>query len=285
MPFFVWGSGLGVSRPDTRLLKMKYLDIHSHIFPDKIALKAVQFLSDYYHFTWEGTGVLEDLKDSLDEAGINKTVIFSSATKPEQVTTINRYIRQLVEDDPERFIGFGTLHPDFTGYDEEIGMIRDFGLKGIKFHPDFQQFHIDDPRMMKIYAAIGDSLPILFHMGDPNTDFSTPQRLRRVIDAMPQLRVIAAHFGGYCAWDEAEKYLIGCPGVYLDVSSAIGHAPVEYLRRLAVQHGIDRVLFASDYPAVRHRRAIDDVLKLGFTPAENEQIFYRNAERLLGVTL
>ena len=52
---------------------------------------------------------------------------------------------------------------------------------------------------------------------------------------------------------------------------------------MARKHGIDRVLFASDYPAVRHRRAIDDVLSFGFTPEENEKVFHLNAERLLGL--
>ena len=264
---------------------MKYLDVHSHIFPDRIAPKVVQFLTEYYHFPWQGTGVLADLAASLDEAGIDRTVIFSSATKPEQVVTINRYIHSLVEASPERFIGFGTMHPDFADYRAEIAAVRALGLRGMKFHPDFQHFNIDDPRMMKIYEAVGDTMPMLFHVGDPNTDFSSPRRLRKVIDAMPELTVIAAHFGGYSVWNEAEEYLIGRPNVYIDVSSAIGHAPDRYLHELAIKHGIDRVLFASDYPAVRHRQAVDDVLKLGFTPEENEKIFYRNAERLFGVTL
>ena len=53
-------------------------------------------------------------------------------------------------------------------------------------------------------------------------------------------------------------------------------------RRLAHAHGADKLLFGSDYPAVHHEQAIADVLALEFSEAENELIFYRNAEKLFG---
>ena len=48
-------------------------------------------------------------------------------------------------------------------------------LCGVKLHPDFQNFPIDDPRAYPMYDMIQSSgLPILMHMGDARSDFSQP---------------------------------------------------------------------------------------------------------------
>ena len=261
---------------------MKYIDVHAHIFPPAVAAKVVDQLEHYYGFHWEGSGVIEDLLDSMDRNGIGRTVIFSSATKPAQVETINRYIAGICAAQPDRFIGFGTMHREYRDYRAEIGRMRELGLKGLKFHPDFQDFDIDDPAMMKIYEAAGPEMVLLFHVGDPKCEHSAPERLARVLDALPGLRIIAAHMGGYSVWERARASLIG-RDVWLDTSSCLPHLDVGEMARLAREHGLDKVLFASDYPAVHHARAIADVLALGLSQEEQEMVFHRNAEALLGL--
>ena len=61
----------------------------------------------------------------------------------------------------------------------------------------------------------------------------------------------------------------------------ISHAEGREMVRL---HGADKVLFASDYPAKHATQAIEDVLKMELTEEENRLIFYKNAEKLLGIT-
>lgn len=261
---------------------MEYFDIHAHVFPVSLAEKAVDYLEAYYGFRWEGKGTSGDLLASLDGSSVRRAVIFSSATKPTQVRDVNDFLAKTQREVPGRFFAFGTLHPDYGDLGGELARIRELGLHGLKFHPDFQHFAIDDPRMLRIYEMVGDTLPMLFHVGDPASDLSAPRRLAAVLDAMPELRVVAAHCGGYRAWEEARRCLIG-RDLWIDTSSTLPHLSVAEAAQIAREHGIDRVLFGSDYPAARHRRAIDDVLKFGFTPEENEKIFHRNAERLLGL--
>lgn len=261
---------------------MRYIDIHAHVFPENIASKAVTSLEAYYNFKWGGNGLLSDLGASMEESGVEKSVIFSTATKVTQVDSINNYISGLCSSD-SRFIGFGTMHPDYSDIRGAIARFRELGLRGLKLHPDFQQFDIDDPRMFKIYEEIGDTMPILVHLGDENVDYSAPRRLARVLDAMPELNVIGAHFGGYCRWEEAEKYLIGKRKLYLDPSSCFHKMSYEEGRRIVRAHGAEHILFASDYPAVRQKKAIEDVMKMQLTQEENELIFYKNACKLLGI--
>ena len=263
---------------------MKYIDMHSHIFPPGVAEKVINTLETYYNSHWEGTGELDDLLRNLRQAHITRSVIFSSATKPSQVIPINNFISCLQSQYPELLIGFGTLHPAFEDIGGEIERIRALGLHGLKFHPDFQQFCIDDPVMYPIYEAVGDTLPLLYHVGDYRTEYSKPERLLNVHRRFPKLKLIAAHMGGYSEWDQAWKYMIGTD-ILLDISSTIQFLPAGEGRRMVEAHGADKVLFASDYPGTLQGQAIRDVLSLGLSEADNELIFHLNAERLLGIRL
>ena len=263
---------------------MKIIDMHSHIFPASIAEKVIGALETFYGFRWAGTGELDDVLRSLRQAHITRCVIFSSATKASQVESINSFVASLQSQYPELLLGFGTMHPDYPDCRAELARMRKLGLHGLKFHPDFQQFCVDDPRMLKIYEAAGEfSFPMLFHIGDYRTPYSKPERLAHVHELYPDLTLIAAHMGGYSEWDKAWKYLIG-KDIWMDISSVMPLLSVEEVRKMVLAHGVDRVLFASDYPATRHDQAVQNVLKLGLPPEDNEKIFYRNAEKLLGIT-
>ncbi len=261
---------------------MKYIDVHAHVFPKNIAWKVISQLETYYGSRWEGTGETDDLEQSMKKSGISRAVIFSSATKPAQVEAINNFIASEQNLHPDLFLGFGTMHQDYENYRDELKRMRDLGLHGLKFHPDFQKFFVDSPRMMRVYEAAGPGMPLLFHIGDWKSDYSSPYRLARVVERFPELTIIAAHMGGYSEWDEARRYLIGKP-IWMDISSTIPYLGAEETKKLVLAHGTDRVLFASDYPAVRHERAVGDVLSLGLSPEDNEKIFHLNAERLLGI--
>ena len=263
---------------------MKIIDMHSHIFPPGVAEKVIHALETYYGSRWNGTGELDDLLRNLRRAKITRSVIFSSATKPSQVIPINNFLSRLQQQYPELLIAFGTLHPEFPDCEAEVRRIRELGLHGVKFHPDFQQFHIDAPCMDRIYEAVGGTLPLLFHIGDSRTQFSKPERLLNIHRRYPELKLIAAHLGGYSEWDLSWKYLIG-QDIWLDTSSSIRFIGPQEARRMVEAHGTNRVLFASDYPGDTQDQAVKEVLSMGLSPEDNEKIFCRNAERLLGITL
>lgn len=264
---------------------MKYIDTHAHVFPDHIVEKVIGSLQDFYGYTWQGKGIVSDLLDSMDEAGITRSVIFSAATKPEQVESIHDYIHSVLTAFPGKFIGFGSMHPAYRNVKDELKRMGELGLKGLKFHPDFQQFQIDQKEMSAIYEAVGPDMPILFHVGDKRFQNSNPKRLAKVLDSFHGgLTVIAAHMGGFSEWESAWECIIGRRDVYVDVSSTIGHISAEETAKMVRAHGADRVLFASDYPAVRQKQAVADVLSMNLSNEENELIFYKNAERLFGET-
>jgi predicted TIM-barrel fold metal-dependent hydrolase len=259
--------------------QLKIIDCHAHVFPDKIARKAVEHLIDYYRMPWSGDGTLAQLLASADEAGIYRLVVFSTATKAEQVESINNYIAGLGD---ERLIGFGTLHPDYANYKSEIQRMLSLGLRGIKLHPDFQAFPIDDARMFPIYEEIGSELPVLFHLGDEHSDNSSPKRLARVLELFPEMTVIAAHLGGYTRWDDAEKYLIG-KNLYLDTSSTLCKLTPERAGALIEAHGADKILFGTDYPARLHKEELENFLKIPLSGGARQKILSTNAIKLFNL--
>ncbi len=261
---------------------MNYIDTHAHIFPPKVAEKVVCQLKNYYGLHCEGDGTIDGLLRSMDASGVDRAVVFSGATTPDQVETINRYVADVVAAHPDRLIGLGAMHRDYAKFADEFQWMRDHDLRGVKFHPDFQNFDIDDPAMFDIYRAAAD-LVLLFHVGDKQSERSAPEKLARVLDELPQLRVIAAHMGGYSAWERAKKSLIGRRNVWLDTSSTIPYISPEEAAEIGRMHGLDRVLFASDYPAKHHANAIADVKAMQFAPDEEEQLFHRNAETLFAL--
>lgn len=259
----------------------RIIDIHAHVFPDKIAEKALESIGGYYGLPMGGKGTVEDLLSHGDRINIYRYVVHSTATTVEQVGTINEFISH-IQSSYENILGFGTLHPSIHDARYEMEKIISLGLKGIKLHPDFQKFNIDDDVMMPVYGAAEGRLPILMHMGDENSTSSSPKRLARVLDKFPGLKVIAAHFGGYRMWDESIEYLVG-RDVYFDTSSSLWTLESSKASEIIRAHGAERILFGSDYPMWLHEEEIQRFNKLNLTTKERELILWKNAAKLLNI--
>ncbi|MBR7163853.1 MAG: amidohydrolase family protein [Clostridia bacterium] len=259
----------------------KVVDFHAHAFHDKIAEKAAKNLENYYKIPLAGNGRFYVVTNSMKEHQIDKLVVHATATKKEQVEVINDYVAGLLTED---IIGFGTLHQDYEDFENELDRMKALGLRGIKFHPIFQGFKIDDEAMLPVYRSIAKrGLPVLMHMGDKNADGATPKRLAKVLDEVSDLIVVAAHLGGVFEWDEAEKHLYGRSNVYLDTSSAMRFMePSEATERIRA-HGTKRVLFGTDYPLSLHQYELEIFDKLELSEEEQEDILWKNAYRLLNL--
>ncbi|WP_312642671.1 amidohydrolase family protein [Hydrogenoanaerobacterium sp.] len=263
---------------------LKITDAHTHIYPGKIAEKATASVGQFYGIGIERIGFPHALVQSGGKIGVAKYLVCSVATKPEQVRSINDFIFEKCQKYPQ-FLGFGALHPQQTDWEQEIERVCQMGLRGAKLHPDFQKFNIDDPRMIPVYRKIRDAgLPILFHMGDDRYDFSAPQRLCNVMQQLPDLVCIAAHFGGYQRWSDAAKYLL-CDNVYFDTSSSLWKLTPDEAVGLIHHFGAAKLLFGTDFPMWDHATELDRFLKLNLTDKENDQILYQNFERLFQVTV
>jgi predicted TIM-barrel fold metal-dependent hydrolase len=259
------------------------IDFHAHIYPEKIAARAVYNIGEFYRLDMRGAGTAADLRER--GRGIDRFVVYSAAASAAQVRSINTYIASVcgkAEDAGPVLTGFGTLHPDLEDPAAEIDRMIGLGLGGIKLHPDMQGFSIDDERMMRIYALLEGRMTVVFHCGDYRYPYSSPDRLARVLDAFPRLTVVAAHFGGWSVYDLALEYLLD-RSCYLDLSSSIPYLGQRRTVELIRAYGARRILFASDYPMWDPAGALSEFLSLPLTTEERDLILYQNASGLLGL--
>lgn len=258
---------------------MPIADFHAHIFPDKIAEKASASIGGFYHASSNHIATFDNLLEQEQKAGIDWCVISSSATGSAQVAHLNDFISQCAASRPN-VIGFGSLFPTMLGWEPELERMQELGLRGIKIHPDFQKVNIDEPKAIPMYRAIAKAgLPVLFHMGDARYDYSAPERLSNLIRQVPDLIAIAAHFGGWQAWDRSYAHILP-EQVYYDTSSSLMFLGKERTLEFLDKMGAHRFLFGTDFPMWTPETELSRFLDLGLDAATQETILFGNFQKL-----
>lgn len=261
---------------------MKRIDAHAHIFPDKIAQKASANIGAFYDMSMSFDGTVSTLLELGEKSKIDTFIVQSVATVPEQVEGINNFIFQKVNENPDKLIGFATIHPDFENIELEIERAISLGLKGIKIHPDFQKFNMDCKNAFKMYEIIEGRLPILVHIGDFRYEYSKPRRMAAILDRFPKLEVIGAHFGGWSEWEDAAAVLAD-RRIWVDTSSSLYALTPKRAREFIDLFGVDYVLFGSDYPMWSPADELEMLSKIELTNEERDKILHKNVEKLLGI--
>ena len=269
------------------------IDAHAHIYPEKIASKAVDAVGKFYGLGEDaestqmaGEGTVEDLLSNCSKCGITHFIVHSVATTAKSVSTINTFLANQAAAHPE-FIGFGTMHPDCEDMEAEVDRAIAAGLHGFKLHPDTQRVNMDDPRLMNFYEIIAGRVPLTVHTGDYRFDYSSPRRLEKILHTFPDLVVDAAHLGGWATYDRGydvlHEDLLNEERLFVDASSSFAWIGRRHMRELIRMWGADRVMFGSDYPMWDPAFELNEMLSCGLTDDELEKVLYRNAERFSGV--
>jgi predicted TIM-barrel fold metal-dependent hydrolase len=257
------------------------IDVHTHAFPDKLAARAIAHLERQGGIRAAIDGTVDALLASMDRAGIATAVVCSIATDPAQFGSILRWSSAIAGP---RLVPFPSVHPAAADPASEVRQIAAAGFRGVKLHPEYQQFHIDDPALAELYGALAETgLIALFHAGHdigfPDSDRASPQRLLAVHRAFPTLKIVASHLGGFRRWEEVAAHLLES-GIWLDTSATIGYAPAGLLREILLGHRPDRLLFGTDSPWADQAAEVARVRALGLT-AERTGLILGGAARAL----
>ncbi len=267
------------------------IDTHTHIFPDKIAPKVAERFR-----AWAGSATalsgdftLQDLKTYMKRCSIEAVITFCVAERPEVVVPANDFLLEIMDN--RTIFSFGTILPSMKDPVGEVRRIHGGGIKGIKFHSLFQPIRAGDENLFLIYEAMDKAGMIAyFHVGkdpaDPSLPPGTgPQDIAHLKERFPNLKIVAAHFGGLFMLEEARKWIVG-KDIYLDtcwapsIQSLRSEEVVDFIR----QHGPEKVLFATDYPSTTDPIPQIKWFKgLPLQEKEKQMIFRENARRLLGL--
>lgn len=260
------------------------IDCHMHVWPDHIA-EAMQSQTPA-GMPLRFNGKLSGLLESMDASGIDMGLALGVGIKASTVARTNEFIGSVPRD---RLVPFGTVHPDLS-VEENLTSLRDNGIVGVKLHPLFQALSLDDPRVHEILRALGEEgIPVVTHVGageDPvSNERGAPVLLRKLADEVPEVTLIACHFGGYHRLEEAQEHVVGSR-VHLETSwpptmAELDPQPIVDLIR---RHGADRVVFGSDWPMADPAAEIAAIRALGLTREEEDGILGDNLARLLGLS-
>ncbi|UOD34831.1 amidohydrolase family protein [Deferribacteraceae bacterium V6Fe1] len=261
------------------------IDFHTHIFPDKIAKDAITFLSEKGQVKPRTNGTLSALEDSMAESNVDISVVCNVATSPKQVESIFEFSKHIKS---KKIFPLPSIHPAADNIESYLLQFKNLGFGGLKMHPDYQKFYIDDKKHYKIYEICRElDMFIIFHtgvdIGYPPPYHATPERIKKVMDNFPKLKIIAAHMGSYQMYDEVERYLFG-KDIYFDTAYCLDKMPQNLLKKFFSKHPIERFLFATDSPWCSQKEYVDIFTSFNFLTEEyKEKIFYKNAKELLKI--
>lgn len=258
------------------------IDFHTHAFPDTVAAKAIPALAKEGKVTAYTHGTVDSLLASMDRAGISSSVICSIATRPAQFEPI---LDWSIAIQSPRLIPLPSIHPDDPDVVAKVFTLKDKGFSGIKMHPYYQDFFLDENRLNPLYQALSETgLMLVVHCGYdiafPRIRRADPAQILTVQKRFPHLRLITTHFGGWDNWHEVEEMLIG-KEIFMEISFSLAYLPPEQAVRMLNNHPADYLLFGSDSPWDDQLRAIQRLKALHLNEERLNRILAQNAARLL----
>ncbi|MFI3227888.1 MAG: amidohydrolase family protein [Clostridia bacterium] len=278
------------------------IDFHTHTFPDELAPRVIPRLEKFSKTTAFNGGTIAELQKAMFDSNVDFSVNQPVATHANQVITCNDFAIS-INSKYDNLISFGTMHPDFPDYDNELTRIKNLGIKGIKLHPNYQETYFDDIKYKRIvYKANELDLIVLTHagidIGLPEPVYATPQIIKNLISDVHPEKLVLAHMGGCFMWDEVIETLAG-ENVYLDTAFAIDYINYtesipqeeriysmlseEILLKMVEIFSPDKILFATDNPWCSQKDVISYLQKLTLSDVDKAKVLGENAKILLNI--
>ena len=281
-----------------KLDELVAIDVHTHAWKSALAVEdapteSQEAMGRYFRYQPQHSTVPEmaEMYRKLKMAFVVFTV--DSARQKRKIT--NEEIAELAHKHADVAIPFASVNPHrgTEGVRLARKLIKEYGVKGFKFHPSEQDFFPNDRLAYPLYEAIAEAkLPALFHTGQTGVGagtpggggirlkYSNPMLLDDVAADFPDMPIVLAH-PSFPWQEEALSVATHKPQVYIDLS---GWSP-KYFPPILIQYANtllkDKILFGSDYPVMTPERWIGDFDKLQIKPEVRPLILKQNAARLL----
>jgi predicted TIM-barrel fold metal-dependent hydrolase len=275
------------------------IDFHTHIFPPWLREKRNEYskldpcFSLLYSQPKARMVTAEELIDSMDEAGIEVSVVLNAGwVSHELCVKTNDYILDSVSRYSKRLVGFCAIQPGAGDAAlAEIERCAKAGAKGIgELRSDAQGFDLADKKTMKplVDAVLKHDLIFLTHSSEPvgheyyGKGNITPDILYSFIIAFPNLKLVCAHWGGglpfYALMPEVAKAL---SNVFFDTAATVFLYKPGIFEQVSRVIDSGKILFGTDYPLMHQNRVIDQIQSSQLAVEDKAKILGTNAQKLL----
>ena len=264
---------------------------HAHVFPESLNASAT----------------VDRLLKLLDACGIDQAVCFAPFAHQFKGSTVdpNAWLKKEIAG-RSRLYGFGTVDLKRPDIGEQVTRIADLGLKGIKMHPNAQQFDILGPEAMQAYAAAQEmKLFITFHSGVHHYRLAHYSVIKfdEVAWNFPDLRFSLEHVGGWAFFNEAVAVIAnnipfppaparrcmvygGLTSVFTSHYNRFWYMPRARMLELIAQVGAEQLIFGLDFPynlEENTQLALRTIDELGLDNRQRQLILGGNLREALGV--
>ncbi len=277
------------------------IDIHTHaevsirMLPDEAEAEALEARGRYFRYVAKHPTIAQ-MAAYYRERKIAFVVFTVDQERGMGIKRIsNEEVAESAHEHADICIPFASIDParGKMGVREARRLIKEFGVRGFKFHPIIQGFFPNDRDLYPLYEVIAEAkLPALFHTGQTGIGagmpgggglrlkYGNPIYLDDVAADFPDMPIVLAHPS--VPWQEEQlSVALHKPNVYIDLS---GWSP-KYFEPKLVQYANtllkEKVLFGSDNPVILPDRWIADFEKLPIKPEVRPLIMKENAVRLL----
>ena len=275
------------------------IDVHTHAW--KSALRVDDKLTDsqeamgrYFRYQPQHQTVPE-MAEMYRKLRMAFVVFTVDGEKGASRGVTNEEVADLAHQHGDVAIPFASINPHRgkAGVEQARRLIKDFRVKGFKFHPSVQEFFPNDRLAYPLYELIAEAkVPALFHTGQTGVGagtrggggirlkYSNPLHLDDAAADFPDMPIVLAH-PSFPWQEEALSVATHKPQVYIDLS---GWSP-KYFPPILIQYANtllkDKILFGSDYPVISPEKWMEEFAKLPIKPEVRPLIMKENAARLL----
>ncbi len=226
---------------------------------------------------WAGLSFTKErLIEQMDEFEVEKTFLCPSNFQN------NDDVVDAVQAYPDRIVPFVWVNPALDDVEKKLEKyINQEGFKGIKMQPLFDSFVADDPVFYPVMDfARAYNVPVFIHCGHP--PFSLPWSIALLAEQYPDVKVTMIHMGhGHGVYIDASlKMARRYNNLYLEMS---GMPMGSKIKEAYETVGSDRIMFGIDSPFHHPTVEIQKVLSCGLDEKAQQDVFYNNAKKLLGL--
>jgi predicted TIM-barrel fold metal-dependent hydrolase len=246
------------------------VDAHTHRYPEEVLEDPESFAQLHKEWHWlelvspdnnkslQGWSTREKMIADMDKSDVGRAVLLGWYWEnPETCELQNQWCSQWIARDPERFIGFFSLHPELQNSVESLKKSKDLGFIGIgECHPWLQGASIQNANWMKCMEfAAAECWPVTFHVTEP-VGHDYPGRVQTPFEEflwlarqLPELKIILAHAGGLFPFYELNpKIRPELKNVHYDLAACPLLYDPEIYRKLIDVVGVEKILWGTDYP-------------------------------------
>lgn len=261
------------------------IDFHMHAYPDHLAKRVIGNLSERFNYHLSGDGTITDVCRVLNETGVDKGVILPIASRPEHQKHVNDFAAGVMG---RLLYAFGSLHPYAADIEDEMKRIMELGLRGVKFHPHYQGYDINDPKAVEAYMlCVKMDMPFLIHCGKdtghPGKQNASYDKTIQIIPHIEGSKAILAHLAVNGEYDLLDDRVLG-RDVYMD-TAMLQRFSTEQISIIVKKHGANKLIFGSDYPFGFPGEQINILKNCEIDADELSLIMEKNAQVLLASRL